>query len=282
MTYASILDALGSTVPARVEVVLDAMLEDLCGAAGTAVEDDDDPRWMSAAVVIEDGDGAAEEAQRWWCSAEGTAAADYVRRATRVAVSLAESFWRGFPPVSEHRAPLLACLAQNLRAVCDPRLAALSADQFFACLAGHFAATAASARRRSSQTLHPSSRRFPPYFRPEIRELCERFLAADCVSRLTDNGRPIDVRPFSHVEHLDRHVLAQRLADYASRYFCHEVEHFELADVLVLRFSHGKRGRLVEHTYNHRFPGPGDRDTDKSLRSFDTDRSAIFFKIIHY
>lgn len=257
-TYASVLDTFGQAVEA-VEPVLDALLEQLCGAAEPHWPFGDP--WMSA--VIEDGDAAAEAALR--CPTAATAA-DYSRRTVRVAASFARSFWP--PPV---RAPLAACLLENLKAAVAAASGGqtLSSEHFIVCLTAKFAA----ARRWHESQLARRRRRRSGLFRSEIREPCERFLAADLLLDLMDGGHAApDVRAFGHAEHLEPRVLVQRLAERASRHSRSEVRHFELADVLVFRFSDGERGRYVENAYDHRFAygWPGRRS---SVHTLDADRS---------
>lgn len=261
--YASTMDTFGGGVQA-VEPVLDAILEQLCGAAcadpAAAV---DNSRWTLASGVVELGDKAAEDGARLVvfrndCTA--TAAIDYCQRTTRMATSFASTFWRDHADVAMTRTDrtLAACLIENLRTVADAELAELSSEQFAMCLTAKFIAT-----RRWRRTVGDSSvptvsavSDSPSLFRPEIRQRCERFLAVehlvDLMAAGNDNGSFVR----SHVEHLEPYVLPQRLVDYASRYSDYEVRYFALADTMVFRFTDGERGQFVEQNHVHRFVGP--------------------------
>lgn len=269
--YASIMNTFGKGVQA-VEPVLDAILEQLCGAACADPAATDDGRWTLASGVVEEGDRAAEDAarlvsSRFDCSA--AAAVDYTQRTTRVAKSFASTFWHKHAEITPTHTErtLAACLIENLRAVADPELAELSAEHFDMCLNAKFIATrrwrwtvgGASYVDGSSTAVGPS------LFRPEIRQRCERFLAVDHLQDLMAAGDDVDdheavagksfiVR--SHVEHLEPHILPQRLVDYASTHFGYEVRYFALTDTLVFRFTDGERGRFVEQSQAHRFAGP--------------------------
>lgn len=263
--YASTMDAFGEGVQA-VEPVLDAILEQLCGAACTEPATTDDGRWTLASGVVEEGDRAAEDAarlvvSRFDCSA--AAAVDYTERTTRVATSFASTFWHVHAKITPTHTDrtLAACLIENLRAVADQELAELSAEQFAMCLNAKFIAT-----RRWRRTVGgASSVAGPSLFGPEIRQRCERFLALNHLLDLMATGDNIDddeaadgkrfiVR--SHVEHLEPHILPQRLVDYASTHFGYEVRYFALTDTLVFRFTDDERGRFVEQSHAHRFTGP--------------------------
>jgi len=269
--YAPIMDTFGKGVQA-VEPVLDTILEQLCGAACADPVTANDGRWTLASGVVEEGDRVAEDAarlvsSRFDCSA--AAAVDYTQRTTRVASSFASTFWHQYAEITPTHTErtLAACLIDNLRAVADPELAELSAEHFDMCLNAKFIATrrwrwtvgGASYVAGSATAVGPS------LFRPEIRQRCERFLAVDHLQDLMAVGDDVDdhedvagkrfiVR--SHVEHLEPHVLPQRLVDYASTHFGYEVRYFALTDTLVFRFTDGGRGRLVEQGHVHRFAGP--------------------------
>lgn len=261
--YESVLDAFGDV--RAVEPVLDAVLEQLCGTdrdappATTLLEEG---RWTSAAAVVEYGDRAAEDAFR--LSALGRCsvanAADCARRTTRVATAFATVFWTGpaaRPPTATDRI-LAECLVQNVRAAAGPELANLGAEQFSVCLNAKFADTRLWNGGRSSaeRSVMRSS-----LFRPEIRELCERFMAVDHLTDLmttSDDGGGNSVFGKSHLEHLESYVLPQRLVEYASRYYDYQVRYFALTDTLVFRFTDGERGGLVERNNRHRFAGPRD------------------------
>ncbi|XP_016656625.1 uncharacterized protein LOC107882576 [Acyrthosiphon pisum] len=263
--YASIMDTFGKGVQA-VEPVLDAILEQLCGAARADSAATDDGRWTLASGVVEEGDRAAEDAARlvsssFNCSA--AAALDYTKRTTRVAASFASTFWHKHAKITPTHTDrtLAACLTENLRAVADPELAELSAEHFDMCLNAKFIATrrwrwtvgGASSVAGSATAVGPS------LFRPEIRQRCERFLAVDHLQDLMAAGDDVAGKHFiirSHVEHLEPHVLPQRLVDYASTHFDYEVRYFALTDKLVFRFTDGGRGRFVEQSHLHRFAGP--------------------------
>ncbi|XP_026822797.1 LOW QUALITY PROTEIN: uncharacterized protein LOC113560877 [Rhopalosiphum maidis] len=260
--YASTMDTFGGGVEA-VEPVLDAILEQLCGAAcidpAAAV---DYNRWTLASGVVEEGDKAAEDGARLVafrndCSA--TAALDYTRRTTRVAASFAHAFWHDHSVIAATSAgrTLAACLIENLRAAADAELAELSAEQFAVCLTAKFIATRRWRRTAGDSSVSLSTAApSPSFFRPEIRERCERFLAVEHLVDLMAAGDDNNSFVRSHVEHLEPHVLPQRLVDYVSRYFEYEVRYFELADTLVFRFTDGERGRFVEQSHVHRFAGP--------------------------
>ncbi|CAH1724365.1 unnamed protein product [Aphis gossypii] len=264
--YASTMDTFGGGVQA-VEPVLDAILEQLCGAAfvdDTAAAVDDNSRWTLASGVVELGDKAAEDGARLVvfrndCTA--TAAIDYSQRTTRVATSFASAFWHDHVDVAMTHADrtLAACLTENLRAVAEAELAELSSEQFAMCLTAKFIATrrwrrtigdSSVARTVSAASTGPSS------FRPEIRQRCERFLAVEHLMDLMAAGDDDGSFVRTHVEHLEPYVLPQRLVDYASRYLDYEVRYFALADTMVFRFTDGERGRFVEQNHVHRFAGP--------------------------
>ncbi|XP_022182129.1 uncharacterized protein LOC111041969 [Myzus persicae] len=268
--YASIMDTFGEGVQAF-EPVLDAILEQLCGAACEDLAGTDDGRWTLASGVVEEGDKAAEDAARLVasridCSSE--AAVDYTQRTTRVAASFASAFWHKHSEIAPSHTDciLTACLTENLRAVADPELAELSAEQFQMCLNAKFITT----RRWRLTDGDPSvtgstATTGPSLFRPEIRQRCERFLAVDHLLDLMAAGNDTDDDAatttgkslmWSHVEHLEPHVLPQRLVDYASTHFSYEVRYFALADTLVFRFTDGRRGRFVEQRHVHKFAGP--------------------------
>lgn len=256
--YASIMDSYGDGARA-VETVLDAVLEQLCGAESDPSATALDHRWMT--TVIEDGDSAAEEATRLLrLAACSTAdAADYARRVTRVAASFASSFWRDFagPPPTDADRVLAAGLIENLRAaaettgtVASGTLAELSAEQFAVCLNARFI----DAQRWRSCSADDGTE----LFRPEIRERLERFTGANHLKELMATGDAGDDGAFgrSHVELLGPHVLPQRLADHASRHHGLRVRYFALTDTLTFRFTDGERGQLVEEHHEHRFTGP--------------------------
>jgi len=270
--YATIMDAFGEGIQA-VELILDAILEQLCGAvcADSAVTDDD--RWTLASGVVEEGDRAAEDASRLSMSRVDFSAAavvDYTQRTTRVAKSFATTFWHNHAkntPTHTDRT-LAACLTENLRAVADPELADMSAEQFAMCLNAKFIATrrwrqtdGGSPAPGSTVTSNQS------FFRQEIRQRCERFLAVNHLLDLMAAGHDIindnavttanrDLVVWSHVEHLEPYVLPQRLVAYASTHFRYEVRYLALTDTLVFRFTDGERGRFVEQRHVHRFAGP--------------------------
>lgn len=258
--YAMVMDAFGDGVRA-VETVLDALMEQLCGATehGSTVTDHDNGfgRWMSPTTVIEYGDRVAEDALRLWhCDAAATG--DYMQRATHMAVSFAKAFWHdlgGRPTVTDRA--LATCLVQNLRAAADQELVKLSTDQFAICLNAKFIAT--RNWRKTSGGSVPDQYRpkfsIPNLFHPEIRKRCEQFLGIGSLVELMATG---DDRVFSrsHVEHLESYVLPQRLLEYMSRYYHHDVRYFALDDTLVFRFTNGQSGKLVEQTHEYRFTGP--------------------------
>lgn len=249
-------DAYGDGVQA-VELVLDALMERLCGAIDGADYDDGFGRWMSPATVVEYGDRVAENAL-YLRHCDAAATGDYVRRATQMAVLFAKAFWHDLDgrPTATDRA-LITCLVQNLRAAADQALTELSTDQFAMCLNAKFIATRNWRGTSGGPVPHPSHRKFsvPDLFHPEIRNRCEQFLGIGPLMDLMAAG---DDRVFgkSHVEHLESYVLPQRLLEYMSRYYHHEVRYFALADTLVFRFTHGKSGKLVEQTHEYSFTGP--------------------------
>jgi len=269
--YASTMNTFGKGVQA-VEPVLDAILEQLCGAACADPAATDDGRWTLASGVVEEGDRAAEDAARLVVSrfdCTSAAAVDYTQRTTRVAASFASTFWNEHAEITPTYTDrtLTACLIENLRAVADPELAELSDEQFSMCLNAKFIATRRWRRTvgNASSVAGSAAVVGPSLFRPEIRQRCERFLAVDHLLDLMGAGDNVDdhesaagklfiVR--SHVEHLESHVLPQRLVEYASTHFGYEVRYFALTDTLVFRFTDGECGRFVEQSHVHRFAGP--------------------------
>jgi hypothetical protein len=260
--YASILDTFDDVL--AVEPVLDAVLEQLCGtdrrvpAATTLLKEG---RWMSATAVVEYGDRAAEDAFRLLALRRCLVAnaVDCARRTTRVAAAFATAFWTGpvtQPPTAMDRM-LAECLVENVWAAAGPELAGLSVEQFSVCLNAKFADTRLW---NGSRPLVNCSAIRPPLFRPEIRELSERFMAVDHLMDLMTIGDDGGSSVFdkSHLEHLESYVLPQRLVEYASRYYNYQVQYFALTDTLVFRFTDGERGELVERNHKHRFAGPRD------------------------
>lgn len=287
--YASVMDTFGEGIQA-VEPILDAILEQLCGAvcADSAATDDD--RWTLASGVVEEGDRAAEDASRLLLSRDDFSAAaviGYTQRTTRVARSFASTFWHNHAettPTHTDRT-LAACLTENLRAVADPELADLSAEQFAMCLNAKFIATRRW-RRTDGDSPVPGSTvtASQSLFRPEIRLRCERFLAVNHLLDLMAAGHDTNDNAvttanrhtvvWSHVEHLEPYVLPQRLVAYASTHFSYEVRYFALTDTLVFRFTDGERGRFVEQRHVHRFAGPKNFKEfhDEAFRTIDFKR----------
>lgn len=265
--YASIMDTFGDRVQ-TVEPVLDAMLEQLCGT-GEDWPYNNDSRWMFS--VVEDGDKALEDAFPLSCSTE--AKADYTRRVTRVAMSFATSFWYDYAaePITAANQALNECLIVNLLANADPVLTDMSTEQFAMCLNAKFIAS----RRWLSFTngtvsvtdVFSDRPIAQSLFRLEIRDCCEHFMAVNHVLDLmaVGDGDGELVYSRSHVEHLEPHVLSQRLLDYASRHYRYEIRYFALTDTLVFRFTDGKPGQLVEKCHNHRLVGP------KNFREFHSE-----------
>lgn len=265
--YTSIMDTFGDNVQ-TIEPVLDAMLEQLCGTDEDQPDDDND-RWMLS--IVEDGDKALEYTFSLKCSTE--AKASYTRRVTRVAKSFATSFWCDY--TTEHITTtdriLTACLIDNLLANADSILTDMSTEQFSICLNAKFIAS----RRWQSTTngtiavadVFSDRHIAQSLFRLEIRNCCERFMAVNHILDLMavgdGNGEVVYSR--SHVEHLEPHLLSQRLLDYASRHYRYEVRYFALTDTLVFRFTDGKPGQLVEKFYKHRLVGP------KNFREFHSE-----------
>lgn len=253
--YAMVMGAFGDGVRA-VELVLDALIEQLCGSTATD-HGDGFGRWMSPTTVVEYGDRAAEDALRLRnCGAAATG--DYMRRATHMAVSFAKAFWHdlgGRPTVTDR--VLATCLVQNLRAAADQVLVDLSTDQFAMCLNAKFIATRNWRKTSGEPVPQPFRPKFSVsnLFHPEIRNRCEQFLCIGPLAELMATGND---RVFgrSHVEHLEPYVLPQRLLEYMSRYYHHDVRYFALDDTLVFRFTNGKSGKLVEQTHEYRFTGP--------------------------
>jgi len=287
--YASVMDAFGEGIQA-VEPILEAILEQLCGTVCVDSASMDDGRWTLASGVIEEGDRAAEDAYRLLRSRvdfSTAAVVDYTQRTTRVATSFATTFWHKHAKITPTHTDrtLAACLTENLRAVSDPELAELSAEQFTMCLNAKFIATR---RWRRTDGGSPVSRSTVtashPLFRLEIRQLCERFLAVDHLLDLMAADHYINDNAvttanqslivWSHVEHLEPHVLPQRLVDYASTHFSYEVRYFALTDTLVFRFTNGGRGRFVEQRRVHRFAGPKNFKEfhDEAFRTVDFKR----------
>lgn len=249
--YSAAMDAFEDGGGVRsVGPVLDAVLDQLCGAE-PAAEAEGDGRWMT--TLIEDGNRAAEDASRLSRSGcRPAAAADHQRRATRTALSFAASFWRdvaGPPPTSADRA-LAACLIEQIRTAAGGQLADLPAEKFVECLNARFADTR---RWRSG----PTTGRDVPLFRPEIRERMERFTGAGHLAELMAVGDADGERVFSrsHVEYLEPHVLSQRLAEHTSRHHHRQVRYFSLADSLVFRFTDGERRQVTEQNYKRRLTG---------------------------
>lgn len=245
--YASVMDAFGDGVRA-VEPVLDAVLEQLCGRDLQQQTAADGDRWMS--TIVEYGDRAAGDSLSF---VDATIAADYVERTTRTAISFAATFWRDYAgrPTATDRA-LAQCLIENLKAAAaDSPDRDFSDEHFAIAMHAKFIGTRRWCHGDAPSVDNASS----PTFQPEIRELCERFLAvghlmdlmvADCDGMLRR----------SHVEHLESYVLPQRLVEYASRHFRYQVRYFALTDTLVFRFTDGERGQLVERYCEHRLTGP--------------------------
>lgn len=217
--------------------------------------DTGDGRWM--ATVVEYGDRAAENAtnllNHGHCDA--VAAADFRRRTDRVAASFASSFWRDVAgqPTTADRA-LSDCLVGQLRSMAGSTdLGELSAQQFAMCLNAKFIGS----RRWERPGYIPSA----SLFRPEIREVCERFTGVRDLLDLTAAGDGDDgdrVFGSGHVEYMEPHVMTQRLADYASGHYHRRVRYFALDDTLVFKFTDGAPGNLFETRGNHRFAGPKD------------------------
>lgn len=220
--YRSIVDSFGDDVRA-VEPILDAMLEQVSGGPDPATTDDH--RWMT--TVIEHGDRAAEDASRLPPRTDDrrSVAADYERRATRVAGAFAASYWRRFagpPPTATDRA-LAACVVDDLAAAVPELGERLSAEHLTMCLNSKFAA--ADGRRAPA-----------PSFRPEAHERLDRFTgAAHLADLIGDGGRGALDR--SHVERMGPHVLPQRLVELAYRYRRRWARYFALTDSLVFRFA---------------------------------------------
>jgi len=236
--------------PRTVEPVLDVVLETLCGPAerDPAAEVDGD-RWMSPSTVVEYGDRAAERYLSALRYQDGATAADHMERTTRMAVSFAATFWHEFDgrPTAVDRV-LAECLVDNLRAAADPELDDLSDEHFAIALNAKFVGTLRET---------PTSAVQPSLFRPEIRKLCERFLAVDHLTDLiaaSDGNEDDGMFGRSHVEHLERHVLAQRLVDYVTGHYSYRVGYCAVTDTLVFRFMAGERGNLVENYREHRWP----------------------------
>lgn len=251
-TYSTALDTFEAGGGVRdVGTVLDAMLDELCGPEPEVkTEVDVGGRWMT--TLIEDGDRAAED-KRWLtrsgCAAD--AAFDHERRATRTAEAFAMSFWcdASCPPPTATDHALADCLIAQIRAAANDggRLTNLSAELFTACLNAWFA----DARLRCSG---PKARLFPSEVQERLRKFAGAEHLADLMrSREADDGDGAFCR--RHVEHLEPHVLCQRLAEHVSRHFCRRVQYFALTDTLVFRFWDGKPGRLIERNGGRRLNG---------------------------
>lgn len=210
-------------------------------------------------TIVEHGDRAAENASYLLSHGRCTVvtAADFKRRTDRVARTFASSFWQDVAgrPTTADRA-LSNCLVDNLRSIAWPTdLGILSAEQFTMCLNAKFIAS-----RHWDRPLVPVLNiQRARLFRPEIQEMFERFTGVcdllDLMSAGDDGDR---VFGSSHVEHIEPHVMTQRLVEYSSRYSRHQVRYFALADTLVFKFTDGVPGDLFEKYSDHRFVGPKD------------------------